>query len=193
MINRPIFILSILLSIVLTACNTREKKLDEITSLSIKVDSMLKINPVLTVKQRQMGEELIKEYTEYAEKFPEDSLSPQFLMRSALLYHAMPEYKLELKTFDLLVERYPESEYAPQALATAARVCEENLNDFNASQVYLEKIKNNYPQSPYAVNIDLQIEYIGDADGLLKAIMAQRGIDMDSLFSEHDSIDTMKK
>lgn len=191
--NRTLFIFSIITVLLMSACDTREKQLNNITELSMEMDSILKTNPVLTVEQRLKGENMVDKYKSFASKYPDDSLSPQFLMRSALLYHLMPEYKLELLTLDEIVAKYPESEYAPQALATAARVCEENINDLSCSKEYLGKIKEKYPESPYAINIDLQIEYAGDADGLLNAIMAKRGISIDSALIPTDSIDTVKK
>ena len=97
------------------------------------------------------------------------------------------------QTLELLAERYPESEYAPQALVTAARVSEENVNNIERSIKYLQQIKDKYPESPYATNIDLQIEYAGDDEALLDAIMERNGVDLDSLLEAADSIDAVKK
>ncbi|MFI5171852.1 MAG: tol-pal system YbgF family protein [Chitinophagales bacterium] len=191
--NRILLIIALFLGTFFTSCVTREKQLDKVTSLSVEVDSILRTSPVLTVRQRESAGELIEAYNKYTEKFPEDSLSPKFMMKSALLYHALGNYLQELKTLELIVEKYPDTDYAPQALATGARVSEENINDLHRSRYYLKKIQEEYPESPYAINIDLQIEYVGDADGLLNAIMARRGINLDSLLAEPDSVDTVKK
>ena len=178
---------------VFVSCNTREKELEEISEASIEMDSVLRTNPVLSVEQRVMAEDLIQEYMEFANKYPEDSLAPQFIFKSAMLFHFIPFYDKELNTLELLAERYPESEYAPQALVTAARVSEENVNNIERSIKYLQQIKDKYPESPYATNIDLQIEYAGDGEALLDAIMERNGVDLDSLLEAADSIDAVKK
>ncbi|MBK7034789.1 MAG: hypothetical protein KBF42_01880 [Chitinophagales bacterium] len=178
---------------VFVSCNTREKELEEISEASIEMDSVLRTNPVLSVEQRVMAEDLIQEYMEFANKYPEDSLAPQFIFKSAMLFHFIPFYDKELNTLELLAERYPESEYAPQALVTAARVSEENVNNIERSIKYLQQIKDKYPESPYATNIDLQIEYAGDDEALLDAIMERNGVDLDSLLEAADSIDAVKK
>ena len=178
---------------VFVSCNTREKELEEISEASIEMDSVLRTNPVLSVEQRVMAEDLIQEYMEFANKYPEDSLAPQFIFKSAMLFHFIPFYDKELNTLELLAERYPESEYAPQALVTAARVSEENVNNIEGSIKYLQQIKDKYPESPYATNIDLQIEYAGDDEALLDAIMERNGVDLDSLLEAADSIDAVKK
>ena len=118
---------------VFVSCNKKENELKEISEASIEMDSVLRTNPVLSVEQRVMAEDLIQEYMEYANNYPEDSLAPQFIFKSAMLYHFIPFYDKELNTLELLAERYPKSEYAPQALVTAARVSEENVNNIERS------------------------------------------------------------
>lgn len=183
---------SVLLMVAMSSCNKRDKEIKEIDTMTMAVDSILKTNPVLTVEQRMKTEELALELTEFSDNYPNDSLSPQYLYQASMLYHVMPDYRKELRTLDLLVEKFPDSPLAPQALATAARVCEESKQDIKSSRDYLTQIKEKYPNSPYAVNIDLQIEYAGDAEGLLRAIMEKKGMNLDSLNAEIDSVDAVK-
>lgn len=190
--NRALIILIIVSVFVFTSCNKRESEVKEIYASSIEMDSVLRTNPVLAVEHRIMAEDLIEDYMEFADKYPEDSLSAQFIFKSAMLFHMLPFYDKEVEALEMLAERYPESEYAPQALATAARVSEENLNDLERCTGYLKQIKERYPESPYAVNIDMQIEYAGDDEGLLNAIMEKKGVDLDSLLNAADSVDAVK-
>lgn len=191
--NKFFGVLIFVFTLVLVSCNKREKELEEIYAASVEMDSVLRVNEVLSVKHRVMAEDLIQEYMEFANNYPEDSLAPQFIFKSAMLYHFIPFYDKELETLELLAERYPKSEYAPQALVTAARVSEENVNNIEKSIKYLQQIKEKYPESPYATNIDLQIEYAGDDEALLDAIMEKNGVDLDSLLDAADSIDAVKK
>jgi len=191
--NKLFGVVTLVSIFVLVSCNKRENELKEIYAASVEMDSVLRTNEVLSVKQRVMAEDLVQEYMEFANNYPEDSLAPQFIFKSAMLFHFIPFYDKELEALEMLAERYPESEYAPQALVTAARVSEENLNNIDKSIQYLQQLKDKYPESPYATNIDLQMEYAGDDEALLDAIMEKNGIDLDSLLEAADSVDAMKK
>jgi len=159
-------------SLFISACNKQEKAANHLAELSAQMDSVRKANPVLTVEHKVGAEEFIAACRDYAKSYPEDSLCAQCLMQSAQLYHAMPSYKQELEVLDNIIAAYPETLYAEQALAAAARVSEDNLRDFESARKYLITMKEKYPNSVYAVNIDLQIEYVGDPEGLLEAVLA---------------------
>ncbi len=176
-----------------TACDKKGKELKEIDEMANQMDSVLKANAVLGVEQKVAAEKLIDEYLEFVNQYPNDSLSIEFLMKSAMLYHVMPDYGKELAVLERLVAQYPESPAAPQALAISARVSEDNLRNFEQARVYLKQIQEKYPESPYSVNIDLQVEYVGDAEGLLEAIMERTGVKADTVFAPKDSIDAVKK
>ncbi len=189
--KRYIHVFGLLTVLFLASCNGREKELEEIREAAVQMDSVLRVNPVLTVEHKVMAEGLISEYTEYVRNYPDDTLCAGFLMKSALLYQAMPLFKEELAMLDRLIEEYPESAYTQQALATAARVSEDMLRDYPAARNYLTMLKEKYPDGPYSSNIDLQIEYVGDPDGLLEAIMEKAGMSLDTVLTEA-SVDTVK-
>lgn len=180
-----IFYLGILLTTVLVSCNNRASEVREIENMSAKVDSMVQVSKVLAPAQRQEAEEMLEKYEEFAEKYPEDSLAPLYLFKAAFLAASLPEYKKQIEIFDQIAAEYPKTEYAPQALALAAKSYTDYLNDKNKAKEYLVRLKNEYPESPYSVNIDLQIEYVGDDEGLFEATMAKKAV--------LDSIDAVKK
>ncbi len=186
-------VLTVILMVLTTACDKKGKELKEIDEMATQMDSVLKANAVLGVEQKVAAEKLIDEYLEFVNQYPNDSLSIEFLMKSAMLYHVMPDYGKELAVLERLVAQYPESPAAPQALAISARVSEDNLRNFEQARVYLKQIQEKYPESPYSVNIDLQVEYVGDAEGLLEAIMERTGVKADTVFAPKDSIDAVKK
>ncbi|MBK7443690.1 MAG: tetratricopeptide repeat protein [Bacteroidetes bacterium] len=186
-------VLTVMVMVLTTACDKKGKELKEIDEMATQMDSVLKANPVLGVEQKVEAEQLIDEYLEFVNQYPNDSLSIEFLMKSAMLYHVMPDYGKELAVLERLVAQYPESPAAPQALAIGARVSEDNLRNYEQARVYLKQIQEKYPESPYSVNIDLQVEYVGDAEGLLEAIMERTGVKADTVFAPKDSIDAVKK
>ncbi len=186
-------IIPVLLVITLVSCGKQDRELKAINKEMAEVDSIVKMNQVLTVEQRMRTGELVERIDDYADDHEEDTLSAQLLFHAAILCDKMPDYKKELKLLDKLVKKFPESRLAPQALATAARVSEAGRQDLNVARSYLIQIKEKYPNSPYALNIDLQIEYVGDDEGLLNAIMEKNGTSLESVLHPGDSVDTVKK
>lgn len=181
MLNRNILLLGMCAILALASCDRQGKELNEIKAQSAQMDSILRINPVLKVTDKAKAEELIMEYREYVRNYPNDTLCPGFLLKSALLFNAIPEYKSALEVIDQLVAQYPESDEAQQGLAIGARIAEDYIKDYNLARSYYTTIKEKYPNGPYGVNIDLQIEHVGDPEGLLQAIMEKNGMVMDTL------------
>jgi len=172
--KRYLTVLTAILLATLTSCDKRVGEIEEINEMASSVDSMIRSVPVLTVEQKVKTERLIAEYLEFASNYPSDTLSAKYLVDAALLYNVLPDYNRELDVIDKLVKQFPKSAYAPQGLAIAARVCEDNLRNLDRAKGYLQQIQANYSDSPYAINIDLQIEHIGNTEGLLQAIMECR-------------------
>ncbi len=189
--KRYLTVITAILLVTLTSCDKRVSEIEEINELASSVDSMIRSVPVLTVEQKVKTEALIAEYLEFTRNYPNDTLSAKYLVDAALLYNVLPDYNKELEVIDKLVLQFPKSAYAPQGLAIAARVCEDNLHNLDRAKGYLQQIQDNYGDSPYAVNIDLQIEHIGDTEGLLQAIMERTGQQMPGAI-ENDSIDAVK-
>ncbi len=168
--KRYMLFVGLLAMTIFVSCDKRGKELKEIEAMAAPVDSMIKATPVLKVNQKMQAEELIQEYMEFVRSYPKDTLCPGFLLKSALLYQALLEYKKELEVVEQLAAQYPESLEAQQGLAVAASTSEFSLRDYNAARGYLMQLKEKYPDGPYSTNIDLQIEYVGDPDGFLEAI-----------------------
>jgi tetratricopeptide (TPR) repeat protein len=189
--KRCFTVLTAILLLTLTSCDKRVSEIKEINAMSTEVDSMIRSVPVLTVEQKVKTEALIAEYLEFATNYPKDTLSAKYLIDAALLYIVLPDYNKSLHVIDQLVKQFPKSNYAPQGLAIAARVSEDNLRNFESAKGYLQQIQTNYSESPYAVNIDLQIEYLGDTQGLLEAIMDRTGQSMPGEVAP-DSVDAVK-
>ncbi len=188
---RKCYLCFVVIILILTACNVRSRQIKEMNKNAAEVDSILRTAPVLTPEQRSKADELAISYVEFSENYPDDTLSPNYLMKAAFIKNAIPDYNGELKILETIAEKYPDSELAPQALATAAKISEDELQDLSRARKYYSAIQKKYPASAYAVNIDLQIEYAGDAEGFLNAVWRRNNNNPDSLYPA-DSIEAMK-
>lgn len=190
MLKRNISLIGLVLIIVFTGCNGRDKQLNQIKAQSAVMDSIMRAHPVLSIEEKAMAEELIASYSDYVRDYPNDSLSPQFLLKSALIYNHVPAYKKSIEVTDRLIAEYPDAPEVEQAAAMGARTAEDFLHDFQKAKEYLTIIQEKYPDGPYGVNVDLQIEYVGDPEGLFQAIRERAGMVTDTV--ESASVDAVK-
>lgn len=168
-----IFALALLGGILVSCGNAKEKKMGDIHVMQVHMDSILKASPVLKPEEQNQAQQLVQSYLDFATQWPDDSLAPRYMLQAAVLLQMIPDYMGEINVLQKLASAYPQTDYAPQALSLAAKVSEEEMNDANKARKFYAEIKDKYPNSDYAVNIDLQIEFAGDPEGLLDAIRAR--------------------
>lgn len=190
MLKRNNSLIGLLMVMVLASCNGREKQLNQIEALAAPMDSILRIHPVLNIQEKASAEELIESYMAFVRDYPNDTLCPGFLLKSALLYNAIPAYKESMEVIDRLIAEYPDATETQQGLAIGARIAEDFVKDYEKARGYLTIIQEKFADGPYGVNIDLQIEYVGDPEGLFEAIRERAGIPADTI--ESASVDAVK-
>lgn len=179
----------LIVAFILASCNSRKQSLHHITELQAKFDSVITDMPILTLEQKVHADDLIIAYTEFVENYPDDSLAAKFMFETSRLKLMIPDYAAALQILESLVEKYPADEQAPLALSSAASLCENVMQDCKKAEYYLMQLKEKYPNHPTAINIDLQIQYVCDAQGYLDAVLGKQPLP-DSVTTE--STDTTK-
>ena len=107
-------------------------------------------------------QESAKRYMELGFRYPESGLAPAALYEGANIH--LYELELPNKGFELLEKvytRYPEYEYAPEAIFRTAAVKEKDLNYDQALDLYRE-IKDRYPASTQARRAVLRMAEINE-------------------------------
>lgn len=179
----------LIVTFIFASCNSRKQSLNHITELQAKLDSVLTDMPILTPEQKVHADELILAYSQFVENYPDDSLAAKFMFETSRLKLMIPDYAAALQILESLVEKYPADEQAPLALSSAASLCENVMQDCEKAKQYLMQLKEKYPNHPTAINIDLQIQYVCDAQGYLDAVLGKQAV-QDSVTTE--SADTPK-
>lgn len=160
----------IIISFLFGACNSKTKDAQEISEMQHNMDSVFASAGNFNEAQKAQANEMIKAYMNYAEQYPEDSLSPKFLFESSRIQLMIPDYPAAISILETIPQKYPDDALAPTALSTAAALCENILKNCAKAAEYLNQLKEKYPHHPAAVNIDLQIEYVCDPEGYLNAV-----------------------
>lgn len=103
---------------------------------------------------------IIETYEDYYNNFPEDTLSPLYLYKSAIKFVEIEKYGKAVKNLDLLAKNYNSYKKLPEILFFKAFLQEEKLGENeNAIRSYKELIKQ-FPEDKLSKDAALLIEMI---------------------------------
>ena len=147
------------LCITLMACESpKEKSLKEIETLEAQ-DSVF--NPENLEKQKNA-------YLAFADKYPDDERTPEFLFKSAQRIGAIAAEKNNvqlheeaIQLFEKIISTYPKNHYAEESMFLIGFVYENHLNNAEKAKYAYEKFLQQYPNSELAEDAKKAITYLG--------------------------------
>ncbi len=143
--------------VLLAACNSERSQMqDEIAALEKKAitDSS---NFTFDVKvQNELGVKLVA----YAEKFPEDKQSDEYLFKAASLYIGMGQGQKALDALRKYLKVYPGGKKAPEAVFNIGYVYDTQLHDPVKARESYEAFISNYPDHALAKDTRTMIEML---------------------------------
>jgi len=138
--------------LVIAACQSpKEKALTEIKALEAN-DSIF--SPENIEKQKRA-------YIDFANKYPDDDLSPEFLFKAGQRCNATAQHEEAIKLFQEVMDKYPKHKIAEEALFLQGYVYENSLNDMNRAKTIYTKFLQQYPNSQLAEDARYSIENLG--------------------------------
>lgn len=153
MYKGSISIVFISLMVLFLACGESQKKQNENILL---LENELQ-NTYDTVKMAK----LVRLYDKYVTEFLSDSLTPNYIFRSAEVNRVLGKGTEALTNYHLLISKYPESIYVPESYFFKAVVYEDVLYDFAAAAVCYREFIEKYPDHPFAKDAQFSLQYIG--------------------------------
>ncbi len=126
------------------ACQTPKEKLaDKIKSHEsiLFSDSMKTLNDSLALATLDL-------YSAYANQFPEDSNSVEYLFKAADLALGINKAPRSLESLELLIQRYPQSLKASSALFMQAFIHETSIQDKEGAKTLFSQFMQKYPDHP---------------------------------------------
>lgn len=97
-----------------------------------------------------LASKVVKAYLKFAETYPNDSLSPDYLFKAADVMRGQFRWENALEVLNLLVEKYPNDQRVPNALFFAGFMLHNDLGENNKATPYLERVTNEFPNHPLA-------------------------------------------
>jgi outer membrane protein assembly factor BamD (BamD/ComL family) len=107
------------------------------------------------------AKELIDQYTLFADQYPEDTLSPEYLFRAADIAMNINRGEMAINNYNRILKSYPDFKKAPECLFLKAYVYENNLGQLNKARVYYQEFIDKYPDNDFADDAEISIQNLG--------------------------------
>ncbi|MFN5544793.1 MAG: tetratricopeptide repeat protein [Bacteroidota bacterium] len=149
-INKSVYyILSVLF---ITACSSpKEKSLEQI--------KLLESND--TIFSPQAIEQIKKAYLDFASKYPDDELAPEFIFKAAQRCNVIAQHQQALELFQSIIDKYPQSRVSEEALFLQAYIYENSLQNLGKAKEVYNTFILKYPSSELAEDAKMAIENLG--------------------------------
>ncbi len=147
------FFLGLSLLCLLAGCSlSKEKQQEKIAGLE---------KSVLDENDTTRQQELFKCYDSYIGKFPDDSLSPEYLFRKAGILRVEKQGDAALDALAEIVNRYPQSSRVVECYFLRGLIYEEVFYDQELAKKAYQSFIDRYPDHPLADNARYSIRYLG--------------------------------
>ena len=139
------------------ACTSPKQKLNnQISSLEnslfSETSSMIDENKTL---------ELVNTYIEYADKFPEDTNSVNYLFKAADISMNLLDPNRSIRLFDRIMTEYPDYSKIPHCLFLKGYVYENSLRNLDAAKALYLAFLDRYPQHEFADDVAISLQHLG--------------------------------
>lgn len=133
-----------------SSCN-RKADVDPKTKDMARIDSLeaVLLDDSLSLSDLTASE-IVKAYLQFADAYPKDSNAVDYLFKASDVMRGMYRYQDAVRTLELVVERYPDSDKAPTALFYAGFILHNDTEQNNLAIPYFQKLMDEFPNHPLA-------------------------------------------
>ena len=147
----------IVLSVLLFSCSSpRERAIDEIDELENSVYS----DTTAVIDREKVGE-LIDIYVSFADKYPEDPKSADYLYNAANVSMNLMNSQKAIILFDRVMTEYPDYEKNAECLFMKGFIYDNNLKDYDKAKEIYEEFLERYPDDEFADDARASINNLG--------------------------------
>lgn len=155
---KKIFIFLILVNILVTSCSNQKETLHErITANENLIRQKFKEGISDTTLMRNLTED----YKTFVEKYPADSLSPQYLYNAARLLVQLKQAREAVELLGKFEKNYTSHKLLPEVIFFRGFVEETELQDIQAAQKTYVKFLQKFPDHLYAEQVRFSLQYLG--------------------------------
>lgn len=150
-------LLSVIIMIAVVGCKpSKEKMTSEIKNL----EKELYANTSGTI-DKQKAEKMVTLYKQYAESFPDDTISALFLFKAGEILMNTSKNIEAIETYDILINKYPKFSKTPDALFLQGFVLENNMKNFQKAREKYTAFMTKYPNNELASQVKFSLDNLG--------------------------------
>lgn len=105
--------------------------------------------------------QLLDAYAEYVKLFPQDSLTPEYLLRAGSINIKMGNGGAALQNFDRIINYYPHFSKLPEVYYYKAYTYEAVIFDLEMAKAGYMEFINRFPDHSMVTDAQLSIKYLG--------------------------------
>jgi hypothetical protein len=118
----------------------------------------------------QLAMTALRCYIEFANRFPEDTATAEYLFRAADISQGLGDYQKQVEFLETIIEKHTGYRNYAAACFSAAMTYDQYLENIDfgadrATQLY-QFVIDKYPDSPYADNARVLIQFVGKPDSV---------------------------
>jgi TolA-binding protein len=164
------FVYPLLSVLIVLACSSpQSEKKQEIK----KMEDVLFSDDNKMVDREKAGE-LIKLYVSFADQFPDDKETPEYLFKAGDMSMNLNMPQKAIQVFDRILKDYSDYEKAPQCLFLKGYVYENEIGDMNTAKKLYEDFIAKYPDDEFADDAAVSIKNLGKSpEELIKEFEAK--------------------
>lgn len=165
-----LFLATLFLFVIVGCKNKQEKELQEIQNLENQYFSNK-----TAIQEPANFQILMEKYVAYADNYPQDTLSPELMMRAADIAANLSQPGYAITLYNRIYNDYPNFVKRPYALFMIGFVNENNIGDWDKAKEYYERFIHTYPDHEMAVVAKACLENLGlSTEELILKIMQQQ-------------------
>ena len=150
----------------LASCSNAPKENDE---REVLVSRIASINKKMFDKKtmefdKNLAEKGIAIYGDFAAKFPDDSLTAEYLFRRSDLQRAVGDNQSALKTLSGICNRYPDYKKVPECIFLEGYYSQEFFKDTVAAKQFYQELLSKYPNHPFADDAKALMKMFGKSE-----------------------------
>ena len=148
-----------------TSCNNAVVQNEKYTSIAV-IDSFQK--KMFDSKSMQLDKNLalqgISAYITFAEKYPNDSVSAEYLFRASDLSRAVGDNNKAILTLDKICKQYPSYKKISECIFLQGYYYQEYFKDTTKAKEYYNLLLAKYPKHPFANDAKALMSMFGKTD-----------------------------
>jgi len=142
---------SIILLAIAACQSPKEKALVDIKNLEAN-DSIFSPQQVEKIKGA---------YLDFANKYPDDELAPEFLFKAGQRCNVTADHEKAIGIFEQVIEKYPKHKIAEEALFLQGYIYENSLQDYDKAKTTYTSFIEKYPNSELVEDAKFSIQNLG--------------------------------